>query len=140
MPKKPLKKRIKKSAKRTRKGIKNWMIYISLLIAFTLIRIPSRKCAIRLMRFSGAIAYFLAAGERKKTIRHLSMAFGDEKSLKEIKQIARKVFMHFGIAAADMIRMPIYLKNGMLNRLISSDSCMGRPSTTRQGTCFFPAS
>jgi len=121
MPKRPLKRRVKKKIKRTRKGIKNWIIYISLLFSFALIRSLSRISAIRLMRFSGSIAYFLAVSERKKTIRHLSMAFGDEKSSKEINKIARNVFIHFGIAAADMIRLPIYIKKGLLNQLVSSE-------------------
>ncbi|MBW2363611.1 MAG: lysophospholipid acyltransferase family protein [Deltaproteobacteria bacterium] len=121
MPKKPFKRKIKKKIKRTRKGIKNWIIYISLLLFFALIRKLNRTSAIRLMQFSGNIAYVLVAGERKKTIRHLSMALGDEKSLKEIKEIARKVFIHFGIAAVDMIRLPIYIKKDILDRLVFSE-------------------
>ncbi|MCJ7773441.1 MAG: lysophospholipid acyltransferase family protein [Desulfobacterales bacterium] len=86
-----------------------------------LIRKLSRTSAIRLMRFSGGIAYLVAVGERKKTIRHLKMAFGDDKSDAEIKLIARKVFIHLGIAAADMIRLPIYIKKGVLNRLVTAE-------------------
>jgi len=121
MRKRPFRKRVKKKIRRVRKGFKNWIIYISLLFAITLIRKLSRKSAIRLMRFSGNIAYLLAVSERKKAIRHLSMAFGDAKSEAEIKHIARKVFIHLGIAAADMIRLPIYIKQGILNQLVTAE-------------------
>jgi KDO2-lipid IV(A) lauroyltransferase len=121
MKKRPLKRRIKKKYKRIKKSIKNGFIYIVLVCAIKLIQMISRKAAIRLMRFSGTIAYLVAVGERRKAIRHLTMAFGHKKTEEEIKQIARNNFIHLGIAAVDMIRMPIYIKKGMLNQLIASE-------------------
>lgn len=121
MNKKPLRRRIKKKYKRTKKRIKNWFIYILLLLVITLLRKISRASAVRIMRFSGNLAYLFAAGERKKTVRHLTMAFGNEKSPEEIRRTAGNVFIHMGIAAADMIRLPVYIKQGILNQLVDSE-------------------
>jgi len=41
------------------------------------------------------------------------MAFGSEKSKKEIRWIARHVFLHFATVAVDAIRIPIHIKKGI---------------------------
>lgn len=122
MKKRSLKRRIKKRIKRTRKAIKNGFIYIVLLLSINFIRMLSRNAAIWFMRFAGNIAYGLASSVRRRTIRHLKIAFGDEKSAEEIKTIARNVFIHLGIAAADMIRLPLYIKKDILNQLVSYEN------------------
>jgi KDO2-lipid IV(A) lauroyltransferase len=43
----------------------------------------------------------LLKGERLKTIRNLTIAYGGEKSEKEIEQMAKEVFMNLGRAAAE---------------------------------------
>jgi KDO2-lipid IV(A) lauroyltransferase len=64
----------------------------------------------------------MASAARRRTIRHLTMAFENEKSLEEIKNIARNVFIHLGIAAVDMIRMPLYIKKGILDQLVTYEN------------------
>ena len=49
----------------------------------------------------GLLAYYLVKGERLKTIRNLTIAYGGEKSEKEIEQMAKEVFMNLGRAAAE---------------------------------------
>ena len=102
----------------TRKKIKNWFIYISVLFFVKLLRSISRLSAIRFMRFLAGAGYKLARHEREKTIRHLTWAFGDQKSEQEIVEMSRKVFLHFGTAAADAIRMPNIIRNG-INNIVS---------------------
>lgn len=122
MKKRPLKRRIKKRIKRARKAIKNGSLYIVLLFSITFIRVLSRTAAIWFMRFTGNIGYLMASAARRRTIRHLTMAFEDKKSPEEIKNIARNVFIHLGIAAADMIRMPLYIKKGILDQLVTYEN------------------
>ena len=50
----------------------------------------------------GWLAWYLVKGERKKTIKNLTIAYGEEKSPKEIRQMAREVFMNLGRAAAEL--------------------------------------
>ena len=49
----------------------------------------------------GLLAFYLVKGERLKTIRNLTIAYGDEKSEKEIEQMAKEVFLNLGRAAAE---------------------------------------
>ncbi|HPG38453.1 MAG TPA: lysophospholipid acyltransferase family protein [bacterium] len=99
--------------KKTRKKIKNWFIYIAVLIVVKLLRNMSRISAIQMLRFCGALAYRLAKNERNKTLRHLTWAFGDKLSPHEIEILAQNVFRHFSTVAADAIRLTVLLKQGL---------------------------
>lgn len=109
--------------KKTRKKIKNWLIYIAVLFMVKLLRTLSRFSAIKLLRFSGSLAYHLARHEREKTIRHLTWAFGTILTPVEIENLAKKVFQHFSASAADAIRLPVLLKQGL-------DTVIAEGSTT----------
>jgi len=90
-----------------RKQIKNDLIYLAARIFVKLVRWLPRRAALAMMRRLGVWAYYLARKEREKTIRHLTWAFGLEKSVAEISELARRVFRHWGAAAADAIRTPM---------------------------------
>ncbi len=51
----------------------------------------------------GLVAYGLVRRERLKTIRHLTDFFGQERSPKEIRRMARGVFRHFGRCSAELL-------------------------------------
>ena len=74
-----------------------------------------RLTAIRLMLAIGKMAFCLAKGARGRTIRHLTWAFGNEKSPEEIKSLARKAFLNLATSAADAIRLPILIEQGLNN-------------------------
>lgn len=50
----------------------------------------------------GLLAFYLVKKERIKTINNLTIAYGDEKSGKEIYSMAKEVFTNFGRAAAEL--------------------------------------
>lgn len=103
------------SGKRLSKRIKRWLIYISVLFFVRLLRSVNRLTAIRLTLLIGRIAFYLAKGARNRTIRHLTWAFGTEKSPEEIKSLAQKVFLNLATCAADAIRLPILIEQGLNN-------------------------
>jgi Kdo2-lipid IVA lauroyltransferase/acyltransferase len=103
-----------------RKRIKNDSIYLLALFAVRLLRALSRRQAVGLMVLLGRLAFRLARKEREKTVRHLTWAYSQEKSAAEIERLAQAVFEHFATAAADSIRMPVVLQQG-INTLITSE-------------------
>ena len=72
------------------------MIFIS--------RLFPRKAWLGLCGFLGGVSYWFARRSRKLAIRHLTMAYGKEKSEKEIKALARQVFVMMGKNAGDIMR------------------------------------
>jgi Kdo2-lipid IVA lauroyltransferase/acyltransferase len=106
------------SSQPLKKRIKNDLIYILVAFFVKILRLLPRRTAMAMMRGLARCAFCLARKEREKTIRHLTWAYGQEKSRAEIKTLARRVFRHFGGAAADAIRMPVLIKNG-LDRLVT---------------------
>ena len=91
---------------------------VAMLIRF--LRLLPRMTAIRLMRFLGGITFTLAGKARGKTIRHLSMAFDKEKSAAEINLLARRTFVHFFTAAADLLRLPKLMDRG-LDKIVTTE-------------------
>ncbi len=85
---------------------------VVLLLAF-LKEIPLRS-GIELGRLLALVFYAASKKHRKNTIRHLTMAFGDERTAAEIRRIARHVFLHFATAGVDAIRIPIHIKKDLI--------------------------
>jgi KDO2-lipid IV(A) lauroyltransferase len=100
-----------------KKKIKNDLIYLLVVTVIALLRTLPRRTAVALMRGLGGAGFRLARREREKTIRHLTWAYGDEKSPAEIAALARSVFRHLGAMAADAIRIPGIVRQG-INTLV----------------------
>ena len=96
-----------------KKRIKNDLIYYLVTAVIGLLRILPRSAALALMRGLGGVGYRLARKEREKTLRHLTWAYGGEKSPAEIRALARAVWRHFGGMAADAIRLPQIVAGGI---------------------------
>ncbi len=60
----------------------------------------------------------LVKSRRMSTIKHLQQAFGEEKSYAEINRIAKQIFLNFSVCAADAIRLPRIIEEGM-DKIIS---------------------
>jgi Kdo2-lipid IVA lauroyltransferase/acyltransferase len=103
-----------------KKRIKNSLIYYFVVMIAALLRSLPRRTAIALMRGFGGLGFHLARKEREKTIRHLTLAYGHEKSPDEIARLAKAVFRHFGLMAADAIRMPLIVAGGINNLVENS--------------------
>jgi KDO2-lipid IV(A) lauroyltransferase len=95
------------------KRIRRWLVYVFVLLFFRGLRSVDRLTAIRLSLLIGRIAFCLAKGARHRTIRHLTWAFGNEKSPEEIKSLAQKVFLNLATSAADAIRLPVLIEQGL---------------------------
>jgi KDO2-lipid IV(A) lauroyltransferase len=96
-----------------RKRLKNWLIYqfIRCLI-WTVRRLP-RPLALWLFRHLGLLAFWLIREAREKTLRHLRIAFGDQRRDEEIRQLARQVFRQLGMNAAEAMRIPNLIAAGL---------------------------
>jgi KDO2-lipid IV(A) lauroyltransferase len=105
------------SNKPLRKRLKNWLIYQFIRgLIWTVRRLP-RPLALWLFRNLGALAFWLISDAHEKTLRHLRMAFGDQRRDEEIRQLARQVFRQLGMNAAEAMRMPNLLKSGLHNHI-----------------------
>jgi KDO2-lipid IV(A) lauroyltransferase len=130
------------SAKILYKKTRDDLFYLLVVGFIGLLRLLPRRATIALMRTLGRLGFLVAGGPRRRTIAHLSMVYGGEKSPAEIKILARRVFIHFATAAADLIRMPVILKQD-INRLVTATGLehLDRAFATGKGllmiTCHF---
>ncbi|SPD73923.1 putative Lipid A biosynthesis lauroyl acyltransferase [uncultured Desulfobacterium sp.] len=115
-------KALRMTVKKGTKQIRRWLIYVIVCLIVKLLRAIPRRFAIAIMRGIGRAAYLLIGSRRKRMINHLTMAFGNEKSLSEIKRISKEVFLNIGIFAADAIRLPQIVGNGMED-IVTVEGC-----------------
>jgi Kdo2-lipid IVA lauroyltransferase/acyltransferase len=95
------------------KYIKHRFAYLAILAGIRLIRLLPRHAAMAVMRVVAVLYYHLSNQNRQRTIQHLTLAFGNEKSREEILRLARNVFRHFAVAGVDAIRIPQMIDKGM---------------------------
>lgn len=94
-----------KSLRRIRKRIKNWIIFVILKHGIIWVNKVDRKTGIKFLQNFACLGFYLARSERHKTIKHLTMAYGSQKSSKEIYRMAREVFLNLGRNMADTFRL-----------------------------------
>ena len=85
------------------------------------LRVLPRRVAIGAMRLLARFLFRVLQRERRKTVTHLTMAFGKEKSAEEIQELARRVFLHFIVAFVDLVRMDDFVDSGFAGMV----SCKG---------------
>jgi len=76
---------------------RNNLLYYLLVCTGSLVLILPYRMALLLGKMLGAMAYYFAARDRKIAIDNLTSVFGNEKSPREIKSIAKKVFVNLGV-------------------------------------------
>jgi KDO2-lipid IV(A) lauroyltransferase len=96
-----------------RKRLKNWLIFQFIRGLLWAVRRVPRRLALWWFQNLGALAFVLLRDARKKTIRHLYLAFGDRLSDEEIHSLARKVFRQLGRNAADAMCIPKLIQAGL---------------------------
>lgn len=85
---------------------RRFLLYILIrIIGFLLYPLPL-KIGLKVGGFFGKTAYYIIPKERKKAIAHLELAFGKEKTHKEIKDIALNVFSNLGKNAVEWFNFP----------------------------------
>lgn len=77
-----------------------------------LVRAVPRQWGIAVGRKLALLYYRIGRKQRQRTIENLKTAFEGEKSPEEIHAIAKNVFLHFGTASIDAIRIPLYVEKG----------------------------
>ena len=103
------------------KRIRDHFFYGLVRVLLFILRLPPRRIAIAAMRLMARLLFLVLRRERSKTIEHLTLAYGKEKSAAEIEQLARRVFLHFITAFVDLVRMDDFVSRSFVGMV----SCTG---------------
>lgn len=79
--------------------------YFFLIIAEKVISLLPRRMALSFGRFLGSLWYLFDSERRHNAKRNISLAFGTEKSYKDICRLARESFRHIGEVFTDSLRV-----------------------------------
>jgi len=93
-----------------------YLYYLGRIAAFLVYLLPMRVGS-SIAAFLGRCAFYLLPKYRSLTIDNLTRAFANEKTPKEIRHIAIKVFENLGRNAAELINFPKITK-GNVDRLV----------------------
>ncbi|EKB47893.1 lysophospholipid acyltransferase family protein [Cecembia lonarensis] len=140
------------------KRIKYYFLYLLVKTILLMAYYSPRKLVLYFCGFLGGVSYYLVGDARKKTIRHLTMVYGREKSNEEIQTMAKQVFHMIGKNAGDVMRS-VHMKElacfkkvvrnlkseGVVAMLIDQDTkvksvfvdFMGMPASTPVGAALF---
>ncbi len=116
-----------------KKKIKNTLIYYGIVSLISFLQALSREKAVAFMGYVARVSFALAAHERKNTIKHLTMAFGKEKSHEEILALARQIFINWSVCIADAMRLPVLVKDGTLDRIVTAQGFRRFTDTVKRG-------
>lgn len=87
-----------------RKRIKYTAIYWAVLTAIFISRLVPRTWWLAFFGFLGRVVYLFPSRFKDLVIRHLGLAFGKEKSAREILDLSREVYVMLAKNGADVIR------------------------------------
>ncbi|MGY6741847.1 MAG: lysophospholipid acyltransferase family protein [Cecembia sp.] len=91
------------------KRIKYYFLYLLVKTILLMAYYSPRKLVLYFCGFLGGVSYYLVGDARNKTLRHLTMVYGHEKSNAEIQTMAKQVFHMIGKNAGDVMRS-VYMK------------------------------
>jgi KDO2-lipid IV(A) lauroyltransferase len=122
------------------KNTKRRVLYGVMLSLVTFVRLLPRRAALSMMRGLGGAAFYLLKSKRMRALKHLTAAFGREKSASEIHRIARQAFSNFGAFCADALLIPRIMGNG-IDDLITAEGLerLDRLSRNNQGAILLTA-
>jgi Kdo2-lipid IVA lauroyltransferase/acyltransferase len=80
-----------------------------------------RRYGIGIMSALAKVFHILAPEHHAVMIYNLTLAFGDEKTVREIQQIARDVPRHFAVAGVDALRIPNIIRDG-IDRYVKAEN------------------
>jgi len=100
------------SSRPLHKRLRDHLFYLSIRGGVKLLRALPRNAAIRFMHGVANLLFVFARSERQKTLRHLTLALGREKSAAELQKLARRVFVHFATSFVDFVRIDIFVASG----------------------------
>ncbi|MEW6455736.1 MAG: lysophospholipid acyltransferase family protein [Acidobacteriota bacterium] len=91
--------------------------FVFILLVKTIINFFPRYIALKIGGQIGKILYFLDRAHRKTVLKNLYIAFKNEKSEKELNEIAKNTFIHFGKVIADIFKS-LYIKKEELLKIV----------------------
>ena len=112
------------------KKVKHRVIHSCVLAFVAFLRCWPRRAAFQMTRGLGWAAFYLLKSKRMRALKHLTAAFGHEKSASDIRRIAKQVFLNFGAFAADAVLAPRLMGNG-INKLITAEGLQHLDSLSR---------
>ncbi|MFC1693119.1 lysophospholipid acyltransferase family protein [Candidatus Latescibacterota bacterium] len=101
------------------KRLKNDLVYYAIRGVIGFFRIIPRSLGLRVASLLGRIATIFARKEMNLAIKHLTIAFGDEKSEEEIRAIAKQLFPNILINFIDAVRITVMKSEDVLNICVS---------------------
>lgn len=91
-------------SKKTRRKVRYSVVYGFVRFLIALSAILPRVMWLRICGFLGRLAYHFATQTRRLTQRHLTIAYGGEKSASEIIRLSKTVFEYLGKNTGEMLR------------------------------------
>ena len=114
------------------KRAKHSFYYLLALVISQIVLLFPRKFALNLGVFLGDLMFFLSRKERARAVRNLSIAFGTEKSPREILDICRKCFRNLGKGLMEFLQLP-KLTPENLSKLVTFDGRNNVDETLKKG-------
>ncbi|MGM0403405.1 MAG: lysophospholipid acyltransferase family protein [Thermodesulfobacteriota bacterium] len=108
---------------RAMKNIRYRLLYALIL----LIRKMPRQWGIAVGRKTGLLFFRIGRKQRNYAIENLKAAFAQEKTEEEIHEIAKNVFLHFGAASIDAIRIPVYAEKDLDDLILPRNFHYAKP-------------
>jgi|DewCreStandDraft_4_1066084.scaffolds.fasta_scaffold66893_2 KDO2-lipid IV(A) lauroyltransferase len=89
--------------KKVKRKIRYRLIYVAVKAMIIISNLIPRGAWLALCGFLGALGYYLASQSRKITVENLKRAYPDQ-NIKQIKKLAKRVFVMLGRNAGDVLR------------------------------------
>ncbi|RKX29805.1 MAG: lipid A biosynthesis lauroyl acyltransferase [Verrucomicrobia bacterium] len=123
----------RQSFKRFRRRIRSAILCPVIRLSIVVCGVVPRQWSHLFFSSTGSLAYYLIGRDRRRTITHLTEAFGDKYPPREIRSMARQVFRNLGHSFADfMISQSITTKE-QLGRLLSVEGAEYLDQAYRKG-------
>jgi Kdo2-lipid IVA lauroyltransferase/acyltransferase len=106
-------KKHKPQKERLRKPIKYRVEYFMMALVMKAIQAMPRRYGIGIMSALADVFHILAPEHHAVMIYNLKLAFGDEKTVREIQKIAQDVPRHFAVVGVDTLRIPNIIREGI---------------------------
>jgi KDO2-lipid IV(A) lauroyltransferase len=100
----------KTSFKKIRDRLGDFLLNALLILSLPIFRRLSPENLAFIAKIMGAVVYHFVRKYRKRVISNLSVAFGREKNMDEIKMLAREVFSHFTLTPLETVYL---IANGL---------------------------
>jgi KDO2-lipid IV(A) lauroyltransferase len=121
------------STKKIRRKVRYTLVFRLVQFLIFISHLMPRVAWLKFCGFLGRLAYYFAAETRKLTIRHLTLAFGQEKSEQEIRALAKKTFEMLGKNTGEILRTSRITTIGELEEFLVVDGFENFEAANKKG-------